>query len=236
MIAHSRHAVCRALRPMVLILLIANGASPFALSGQTRMFTACTPDALAVCAEVRLTSGPSLFVIGIRNLGAGNTMLPTSVYNLIFSTGAPASAVPGDISPVPVASGGATVSDASPWDLFDAGDAVFLSAVTNRGVGGCAVGADVDGFGQAARTCGTGQFVSFSFTPTHFFNPALFTLLDFEAVALTNPSQGASCGAPELACRVTEAATVAPEPLTFVMLGAALAVLVGAMALRRGRV
>jgi hypothetical protein len=195
---------------------------------QSRTFTACTPDALAVCTEVRLTATPSVFEIALRTVGAtGSPSTPVSVYNLIFGTGAVAAMTPVDHAVAPVGAGGATVNDGSAWDLFDSGDALFLSATTNRGVGGCVAGADIAGFGQAVTTCGIGQYATFTFVPTTNFNPTLFTVLDLEAVGLTDALPGASCGG-ELACVMREGTTpvsTVPEPSSVVLLGGALVAL-----------
>jgi hypothetical protein len=231
-------AALAALLPALAATSRAAGAQP-----TIRTLTACTPgvpSALAVCTELRLTSGPAgastAFELALRTIGGtgADAALPIAVYNLVLGTGASPDAGGGRSAlVVPTSVGGATISDASAWDLFDAGDALFLSALSNRGVGGCATGADVDGFGQAARTCGAGQFVSFTFAPTALFDPARFTLLNLEAVALTSPLRAASCGAPGAACVITADAltppgggtapgTTVPEPTTVLLLGTGL--------------
>lgn len=234
-------------RARVAVALLTLGLAtlaPHRLTAQTvRTLTACTPDALGICADLRLTATANFFEIGIRAITAtGTPTTPISVYNLIFNTGATAVATPITTNVAPGATGGATISDNSVWEVFDTGDALFLSALTNRGVGGCVAGADVDGFGQAATTCGVGRYITFGFTPSQAFNPNEFSILDFEAVTLSSPSQGASCGGTDVPCTITAdvrtagtpPTTTVPEPSTFVLLGAGLASVVAVSTRRRG--
>ena len=235
MLCPKRHS--RTLCRLSAIVLLVGNIPRTAHAQIPRDLTACTPGATAVCAQIRLIPNPSIFEIQIRTIGlTGAPLQPVSVYNLIFGTGAMPAATTMSASPLPQSIGGAVVSDPSPWDIFDSGDALFLSSLTNRGIGGCALGSDVGGFGQAANTCGAGQFVSFSFQPTRLFDPTLFQLLNFEAVVLSDPLLGASCGADGTPCNITEnprgPVTTIPEPGTVVFLAFGL-LAIGAA--RRGR-
>lgn len=191
-------------------------------------FTACSQGSLQNCSVISLTSelgvgfgGTNLFEIAVRNLGSQTTpSLATTIYNLVFSTGqAPASSGSEiDVSLTPATRGGATISDASEWDLFDSGDAIFLSALGGNGVGNCVVGAGVGGFSQAGRTCDNDtQFLAFSFFTTRAYDPRAFSLLDLEVVGLTGQLPADSCNetAP---CVITAApVTATPEPGTLLL-------------------
>lgn len=201
----------------------------------SRTLTACTAAAFTACAELRLTAGPDAFELALRAIGdAADATRPVAFYNLVLGTGAwPAARSRSTLLP-PTGEGGATVGDPANWELFDTGDALFLSALSNRGVGGCAAGADVGGFGQAVTTCGAAQYAVFRFAPTALFDPDRFRLLDLEAVALTADLPAASCGAPGARCVIT-ADTAVPEPGPAALLAVAgvLACLTRVGALRR---
>jgi hypothetical protein len=217
-------------------LAIASAALPAASLGAqgTRTLTACTPDALAICAELRLTSSPGLFEIALRTHGSlGQPASPVSVYNLVFATGSPTALLPVSTAVPPMAEGGAIVVDASPWDVFDTGSELFLSALTNRGAGGCVAGADVGGFGQAVRTCGAGEFATFAFTPTMLLDPGRFQILNLEAVALTDPVQAATCGSAAAPCRIVADTATVPEPASVTLVAGGIALIAGVAARRR---
>ena len=208
--------------------LLVAASLPHAARAQssTTAFTACGSGPLGNCALIQLTSqlgigpgGLNLFEIAIGNLGS--TLLPTtptSIYNLILSTGAPA-APGGEIdSPVaPIALGGAIITDPSPWDVFDSGDLIFLSALSNNGVGGCVAGAAVGGFGEAGQTCGADQLFAFGFYTSRIYDPASFSVLDMETVGLTSGLPAESCGA-GVPCAISAApVTATPEPGTLIL-------------------
>lgn len=216
---------------------------PAGLQAQASHFLACTTATLADCAELRLTStvgggtgGTTLFEIALRNAGSTTQpALPTSVYNLVLGTGLPAAASGSEVSAqvVPVPIGGATLADASPWDVFESGDALFLSALTNSGVGGCAAGPPVGGFGQAGTTCGSGQFLTFSFSTPRPLDPRRFTVLDLEVVGLAPGLPAGSCGGSR-PCVITPLdGNAAPEPATLPLLASGLMLLAGVGAQRR---
>jgi hypothetical protein len=225
---------------LLLACLPASGAR-----AQTSDFVACTTGALANCAEIRLTSTPgggtggsTLFEIALRNVGSTTRpTLPTSVYNLVLGTGlaavAPAASVSASV--VPLAVGGATLTDPSAWDLFESGDAVFLSALTNAGVGGCVAGAAVGGFGQAGNTCGAGQFLAFRFSTPRLFDPRAFTVLDLEVVGLASDLPADSCGAQPACAITTTGGSTVPEPTMLPLLATGLVLLIGAGGRWRGR-
>lgn len=222
-------------RWMSLTLLSASFAVPRAAVAQSRMFEACTQGALANCAGVRLTSqlgvGPggwNLFEIGLQNLGSQTTPgLATSVYFLSLLTGQdPASEI--DASPTPTAIGGASISDPLAWSLAETGDAIFLSAPGNNGIGGCASAAPVNGIGQMAQTCGDDQFVTFSFYTSRTFDLDAITIADIEFVAVDGDNPADSCNADSL-CDIAPVTTT-PEPGTMVL---ALSGLLGIAGIRR---
>jgi hypothetical protein len=188
----------------------------------TESFRACTQGALTNCAVIQLHSqlgigpgGLNFFEIALRNLGSGTSpALATSIYFLSFATGEPGVA-PGaevDALATPGAVGGATVSDPSAWSVFETGDAIFLSALGNDGVGGCAASAPVGGFGQMARTCGGAQLVTFGFFTPRAFSPASMALSGLEVVGLSSGLPADSCNG--LTPCVVSPVTATPEPAT----------------------
>ena len=208
---------------------------------QTSFFQACSQGALANCANIRLTSTPgagfggsNLFEIALANLGSQSSpTLSTSVYFMSLLTGdaavAPGSEV--DAYPTPVALGGATIADASSWNAFDTGDAIFLSSLSNDGVGNCGVATSFGGFGQMANTCGAADFVSFSFSTTRAYDPNKFTLAGLEVVAMAPGNEADSCN-DTVACTITPQ-TITPEPSTVVLMLAGLSALAVAGTCRR---
>lgn len=196
--------------------------SPPALSAQSRTLTPCTPGALQNCGTIALTlgtnAGTNFLTVGLANAGSlAQPSLATSILNLILGTGQPSLAAPTAVDAVPRAVGGAILTDPAPWDLFDSGDAIFLSALSNRGVGGCVASGDVAGFGQAGRTCGTRQFIEFALPIFRPINLAQVTILNFEVVGLGATAVGDSCGE-DVAC-VTARTSVVPEPTSLALLG-----------------
>lgn len=221
-------------------------ASPAVGTAQTSSaFTACTPGVLSDCAVIQLTSqlgigpgGTNFFEIALRNLGSQTTpSMATSIYNLVFGTGQAAAPSGSEIDAavVPTAVGGATVTDASTWDLFDSGDAIFLSALSNNGVGGCVVGAPTGGFGQAGQTCGADQFLAFSFFTTRAYDPTAFSVLDLEVVGLTDQLPADSCN-DSTPCAISAApVTATPEPGSILLAATGFVGVAGFRMGRRGR-
>lgn len=199
-------------------------------SAQTSYFQACSQGTLANCANIRLTStlgagsgGSNLFEIALTNLGSqSNPSLSTSVYFMSLLTGQ-SPVAPGtetDVNPTPFAVGGATISDASSWNVFETGDAIFLSAPGNDGVGNCGPAASSGGFGQMANTCGVSQAISFSFSTARAFDPNKFSLAGLEFVATAPGNEADSCNDVSV-CTITPQ-TITPEPSTIALMIAGL--------------
>ena len=204
-------------------------------------FQACTQGALQDCALIQLTSGTmygaNFFEIAIQNQGS-TSGLATDIYNLVFETGQDPTSGTDTVEP-PKPIGGATLtSPPAAWDIFDGGDAIFLSAIDdNLGVGGCVAGANVvtDGsvFGQGGQTCGGNAFLVFKFFTAALYDPSAFTLTDLEVAGLTSDPtlQADSCGDPSLPCRITAAT---PEPSSILLAITGFSALAG-LRLRRRR-
>lgn len=210
-------------------------------AAQTSFFQACSQGALANCANIKLTStlgagagGSNLFEIAITNLGSLSApSTPTSVYFMSLLTGQ--SAAPGaevDAYPTPMSVGGATINDASSWNIFDTGDQIFLQSLSNDGIGNCGPAASFGGFGQMANTCGVSQFVSFSFSTTRAYDPNRFTLAGLEVVATAAGNDADSCN-DTIGCVITPQSVV-PEPSTYALMFAGLGAI--AFVSRRRRV
>jgi hypothetical protein len=209
---------------------------PSVASAQSRAFEACSQGPLANCAGIRLTEqlgvGPgstNLFEIALQNRGSATPGLASSIYFLALFTGHAADTEI-DASATPTAEAGAVVSDATPWGIAESGDAIFLSALGNFGIGGCEQSAPVGGFGQMAATCGDDQFVTFSFFTSRIFDLASFELADLEFVAIANGNVADSCNA-DTPCDIKEV-TATPEPGTL-LLGATGFVMVAGFVRRR---
>jgi MYXO-CTERM domain-containing protein len=210
MFAHPR-------RSMGFAALVAGLTLPHAAAAQVSTFQACSPGALSNCATVRLTSqlgvGPgstNLFEIALQNLGSQSApSLATSLYFLALRTGQ-SPAIEIDTLVTPTSVGGATISDPAGWSIAESGDAIFLSAAGNDGIGGCAASSSVGGFGQMAQTCGASDFVTFSFFTSRAFDVDAITLADMEFVAVANGNATDSCN-DSTPCVVTPVTTT-PEP------------------------
>ena len=242
--ASSRPILLRQLQALALVSAIVASATimtPEISAAQVTNFKACSQGTLANCANIRLTStigagvgGSNLFQIGVSNLGSLSTpTLPTSIYFLSLLTGKPAVAAGAetDVLATPVALGGATVSNAAPWSIFETGDVIFLSAPGNDGIGNCATSTPVGGFGLMARTCGLANFISFNFSTVRAFDPRLFTLGDLEFVAIAPSNIADSCN-DRTPCAVTAATTV-PEPTSLALVAAGFLAIITARSRRQ---
>lgn len=193
-------------------------------TAQSREFQACSTGALSNCAGIRLLSqlgvGPSntnRIDIGIQNLGSqAMPGIATSIYFASFATGQIEALDVVDELVAPVAQNGATVSDATPWSLFENGETIFLSPTGNNGIGGCVFGAPSGGFGLMGQTCGLNQFITFSFFTTRAFDLNAFALSGLEFVALDANNTADSCN-DATPCRISGVSTV-PEPSSIVLL------------------
>jgi hypothetical protein len=232
------------LRRRSLLFALLALSYPASVSAQTPSFwsfTACTGSVLGSCSLINIgldygtgPGGTSYFWLALQNQGfASSPTTATSVYNLVFGTGQ-AAADPGtevDALVAPEATGGAALTDASPWSIFDSGDAIFISALNNFGVGNCVPGDPIDGFGQAGQTCSPDGFFRFSFFTPRAYDLRTFTLLNYEAVGLVDGLPADSCGF-EPECTITT--NVVPEPATVLLTGSGLLlVLAGAWKRRR---
>jgi MYXO-CTERM domain-containing protein len=230
MFVHTRRVISLAAVGVALAL-------PHSAGAQSSMFQACSQGSLQTCAMIQLSQqigvgpgGVNLFQIALQNLGSVTTpSFPSAILLLSFVTGAPAAA-PGtevDALVTPTAQGGATISDNSPWSVFESGDAIFLAALGNDGIGGCAASAPVGGFGQMANTCGPNEFVTFDFFTSRTFDVSNIALADLEWSGIAPGNPGDSC-IPGSNCVIT----ATPEPGTMLLALSGLSGLAG-MRLRR---
>lgn len=227
-----------------LAALAAAFVVPRAAVSQVSTVEACSQGALTNCSTIQLTStlgigpgGTNLFQIAIDNLGSQTSpSLATSIYFLSFLTGqaavAPGSEV--DALATPTATGGATISDASDWSVFESGDAIFLSALGNNGIGGCAASAPIGGIGQMGQTCGPDQSILFSFFTPRAFDLSTITLADMEIVGVAAGNPIESCS-DATHCVITPV-TATPEPSTILLMLTGLAVVSGAHWRRRATI
>jgi hypothetical protein len=234
MLVHTPRLVSLAVSSAAAMVLMFPGEA----IAQTSTIQACSQGALADCATIRSSiqlgigpGGTNLFEIALQNFGSQSTpSLATSIYFLAFLTGE-AAATPGtevNALATPKAEGGATVSDASDWSVFESGDAIFLSALGNNGVGGCAGSSPVGGFGQIGQTCGPDDFITFSFFTTRTFDPNAFTLADLEFVGIADGNPADSCN-DATPCKITST----PEPATILLVSTGLAGIAGMRRRRR---
>lgn len=232
MLVHTRRLASLAVSSAVAMILM----FPRVATAQTSIFQACSQGALADCALIRSSiqlgigpGGTNLFEIALQNLGSQSTpSLATSIYFLAFLTGE-AAATPGtevNALATPKAEGGAKVSDASDWSIFESGDAIFLSALGNNGVGGCAASSPVGGFGQMGQACD--DFITFSFFTTRTFDPSSLTLADAEFVGIADGNPADSCN-DSTPCKIT----ATPEPATMLLVCTGLVGIAGVRLRRR---
>lgn len=225
-------------RAAALAVFGAAFALPRAASAQTSEFRACTLTTLETCAQINLSQqlgigpgGLNLFSIALQNLGSSTQpLLPSALFYVMLNTGHDV-AEPGtevDALVTPQAAGGATLADASEWSLFDSGDAIFLSALSNFGIGGCAAGDPANGLGQMGQTCGPNETISFSFFTSRTYDMGAMSVADVEWGGLDANASNDSCIA-----GVNCAVTATPEPGTLLLAFTGLSGFLGAHRRRR---
>lgn len=213
-------------------------------AAQTSFFQACSQGALANCANIKLTStlgagsgGSNLFEIALTNLGSlSSPSTSTSVYTLSLLTGNAAVAPGSELDSYITAAGigGATIADAASWNVFETGDYLFLNAPGGDGIGNCGPATAFGGWGQMANTCGTSQFVSFSFSTTLAYDPNKFSLAGLEFVSVEAGNEADSCN-DNTPCLITPQSVV-PEPSTYALMIAGLSAIAFVNSRRRKQI
>jgi hypothetical protein len=230
-------------RWLSLALFSATAVLPRGAHAQTSSSTIslCTQGALFDCAIIKLTQtlgispGLNFFEVAINNLGSvTQPSLATAINGLIFDTGH-APTTEADVFVSPTAQGGALVfGGTDAWDIGDSGDVLFVESFDNNGVGGCVAGGPVDDgsgnlFGQDGTTCGSNDFLAFSYSTPTMFDLSTFSVSDVEVVGLGATLTDDSCGATGRPCLIT------PEPASLALLMTGFAGLAGYAARRRKR-
>lgn len=200
--------------------LIAAAVPSTARSQQSTSFTACAQansantfdDCVLFGLSSSVVAGQDMFTIAVQNLGSPSMpSLATTLESLVFSNGGDPDQNAVDVGITPTLNG---IPVASMWDLFDATNAIFLTALGPPGV-----------------TNGNAPQV-FTFATNTLYDPFSYQVDDLEFATLDG-LQGASCGAdgnPGGACAIT----TTPEPGTMVLVLTGFSSLVG-VGLRRRR-
>ena len=226
----------------VAAALWASAVLPLVTHAQSATREACTQGDLFACARVDLTrsydSGNTLLALTIGHVRVFAPLelmtQPSMVWFLTFATGGADDGY-NEYGAALEASGGAALTDATPWTFADQGNlwALFYPSYddpdfTTRGVGGSvtAAGNYVDASNYPWRQIGTTSAdggITFRVTLPYLWEANLdaFQIAGLEAVSLTADYQGrellaGSCG-DESSCRDAPLTTV-PEPSTTALL------------------